>query len=401
MAVSYGAGAFAEGLNNGVSLRNALMQRQLLTAQTKEEQEKAQQLGTLVPVNINGQTFNVPQNQAAELMNQQQERRLMGQIYMNRLGAEQQFKAGTLTGPEQNRLDAVQSAVPIHNAAMAIYQSYQDYQAGNQNGAAQALTLLKSKMAGTALAPLFEQYGNDPRNIPAIYDMVITQGALEQNKLSTGSIRPPSAEEIGNFKNTFYPPLAATPDVAYAQFKHFADAYITPAYAAAEQHFERVQQVDPATGQTYIANPMISAQKNNLEQQMRDTQETLYQLPGMGPKGTLAPEMRQGAAESSQNGATIPGVVQRAPSPNPITAAATGNVAQGGNSSAAALGPYMPWTSKPGMNLQGAAGSAPAANAAAAQNASAALPSITGKPMPRPPLDAIFGASAQAPGGTQ
>src|SRR5271157_2553067 len=92
MAVSYGAGAFAEGLHNGVSLRNALMQRDLLQAQTREEQEKAQQLGTLVPVNINGQIFNVPQNQAADLMNQQEERRLQAQYTMALLGRRQDFQ---------------------------------------------------------------------------------------------------------------------------------------------------------------------------------------------------------------------------------------------------------------------------------------------------------------------
>lgn len=379
MAVSFGPGAFAEGLGNGVSLYNALMQRDLLRAQTQEEQEKAQQLGTLVPININGQKFMVPQNQAADLMNQEQNRRIQSQYMLQMLNQRQQFQAGELKEDDLRRLANVQSALPVHNAAMALYQAWQDHVSGNQTAAQQGLTMLQSKVAGTSLAPLFEKYGNDPANIPAMYNAITFQGAAEFNKLATTSIRPIPPEEIKSVENQVYPPLSAPSEVGYKMFQHFNDAYIEPQYAAVEAHLNLVRDQNGN-----ITNPTLANEARNVEAQHQATQQTLYQMPGFGPKGSQVGEVAGTIPGLQTNGGPLPGTVQRAPS-NPITAAAAPQPQSGNNPGGV---PFTPWLGQGpvggGMNLRGAAGQAPGANAQAANVATAGLPTTQIQPQPRP-----------------
>lgn len=296
---------FSEGLGQGVSLYNALksqpLQRQQLqqeiAGQNTQNQLAQAQLGqyrNLQPFTLpNGQTLELPNSQAAQLGEQLAGQQAYANALTGRVMLGQTYKAGELDKNEQTRLDATKSAIPVHNAAMALYQAYQvanpqDGQQSDPRAITTAMTQLKQALSGNKLtAPYAQQIGNNPANIPAVYNAVVMQGAMEQPRLATGTIYVPGMNEINDFKNNLYPALNASPDVAYGMFKHFSDAYIEPPFQAAESKFQQASD-----GNGNFLNPVIANQYKQVVKQHSDANNSLYQLPGMGPQGSPLPEIR-------------------------------------------------------------------------------------------------------------
>jgi hypothetical protein len=307
----------SEGLQSGVGLMGALQQQKMQQAQLQRENFQNMRMMNTTPTEIGGQTFQLNQDDAAKYANERASRVLMGQMMMNKIGAQQDFNSGKLTPQEQNRLDATQSAVPVHNAAMALYQAYQDTKSPDPSVSGTAMSILQKKLAGNQYTRGFaEQVGNNPANIPALYDSVITQGSMEQPKLATGSVYVPGGEELEGFKKSFYPGLEETPDVAYGKFKHFTDAYIKPAYDAGLQRLS-----EASDGKGNFSNPYLGRTYARVKGDYDSAMGSLYQMPGFGAKGTAVPEMKGAINEMSGGG--VPAAF--APGPGGIPSALTGN----------------------------------------------------------------------------
>lgn len=298
-------GGMAEGVNSGIGLANALqmqpLQRQMLQQKIAQDQQQMaaqqfqnQRAQTMTPVTLNGQVFNIPVDEAAKMEAEIASRKMMMQGLLGKTAMQQDFKTGEPTGQEQTRLDSTKSAVPVHNAAMALYQAYQD---ANNGDPGTAMTLLKQKLASSPLTSGFvQQVGNDPANIPAIYNAVVTQGAMEQPKLATGSMVVPQGADLELLKNSLYPSLADKPDVAYGKFKNFTDAYIEPAFQAG---IAKMQQGMDAQGN--FSNPYLARQYSAITDQHTAAMKSLLNMPGYAA-GSTVPEASQATQEMSGGG---------------------------------------------------------------------------------------------------
>ena len=311
---SFGAG-LAQGLPEGTNLYNALqmqpLQKQQAQQQLSQGQLELQQAQQNTPFKLpNGQTIMLSADKAAQLGEALAGQQAYANALYGRTALNQQFDSGKLNQSDEQRLGGIPSALPIHNGITALAQAYADSMQGDNNAAQTALTQAKQYLAGTKLSPYIASVGNSPANIPAVYDSLVTQGAIETNRLSTGSKVIPQGAELQSLKTTLYPTLAeiqASPDIAMGKLDVTTDAYLLAPYKAALSQLVRGgtdQNGEPI-------NPALRASFDQISQQYNQTKNGIYRIPGSGPQGTPMPEM-QGVIPELTNGglprtATLPG----------------------------------------------------------------------------------------------
>ncbi len=327
-------GGLNEGLGQGVSLYNALQQgpakQQMALQQAALGQQQLQDQMNKVPVKLGGQTFMLPQAKAAEFAAEIESRKAMANAMLGRTQMQQDFNVGKPDAGTQSRIAAVQSIVPIHNTAMALWNANWADKNGDPSALATAMTQAKTFLASNPITrPYAETLGNDPANIPAVYDAVVQQAAMEQPRLESGSMRVPEGPELQAIKSTIYPGLDEKPNDAYGKFNHFSEAYIKSPYEAALARLN--QAADPVTGK--FTNQFLERQSGALQKQLKDTTASLYQMPGYGTSGTPVPEI-QGVIPSLQtNGNPLVNAVKSGAQDikqavSPITSYLTGQMAK-------------------------------------------------------------------------
>lgn len=402
-AGSQAAAGFLGGLNSGEGLYNAVqnqpIQREALRAQLAQMQ-------TQVPFTMpDGTVVNLPQNLAAGPLGTE----LYGQAIANRQNNQQNFDAGKLNSSEQTRLDATKSAIPLHNAMMALYQANQAVATGDPTVIKTAWSQLRQALASNPLtAPYAERLGDHPSNLAPVYNAIVAQSGVEAYRLSTGTVAVPGGPELKTLEATLFPQLADKPDVAYGKFQNYNNSFIQPAFDAAKQRI-----MEASDGQGNFTNPTLRDQYRNIVQDQTDANASLYNLPGFGPAGSPMPEIKPVLPVGGGGGTlrdmtpqpstAAPKAPPPASAPNPLMptiptgmsgnappASPIANTAPGGQNMGAALGAM-------GITIPGAPQAKPTSQAtplgplAPTNNGGGFGPASGSRPAPSKPLSAIFG----------
>ncbi len=196
-----------------------------------------------------------------------------------------------LTMQESNKIDAMASAIPIHNEITDAIIAY-----GNNDPSVAKATVDKYIARHPDVSGFFQTYKANPHNQAAMYDALTRLGSIEQFKLSNGSQSAPTEDAI-RANQGMYPTLqeiaAKSPNVA-GKMNALYENTISPAYTGP---ITRMGLMKGPNGKLPV--PVLDNIYSNLNSGYEQLGNKIKMLPGYSAKGG----MMQIPAERSGMGA--------------------------------------------------------------------------------------------------
>lgn len=318
MAEADALNGFLGGLQGGVGLYNALRLAPLQQAELKAD---IAQKNNTIPLTINGQTYNLPENLAAPVLGSQ----AYGTSLLQRMLLGDSYRNGEVDSNLQNKVAAVPTYQALMNAAITVYQAHQSQeramQSGNPTLAQQIGSQLKQELGrNPLLEPYVAQAGG---NMEVLFNKIRGQLGTEVSKVQTGSGQFVTDEEALKQFNNAFPEFNDPQQSASAAFNLAADTYLKGTYQAVIDRTASGQNPDGT-----FDNPELGNLHNSYLRQQQQILSGLVPFPGSEFSTRGGPMPSGNAPVSQPNGfpAAIPAgnplIVGPSSAPNPLTPSA-------------------------------------------------------------------------------
>ena len=189
------------------------------------------------------------------------------------------LRTSGLTTQEANRIDAMPSALNIHNQIVEAIGAFQN----NNLSVAQA-TVNDYISKNPKMSPFFQGYKANPNNQAALYDALTRMGSIEQYKLQLGSQAMPTEDAVIH-NQQMYPSLgeiAANSPVVAQKMNALVDTTIRP---AVEGPLYRMSLLKNAQGKFPV--PVLDTIYGNLNGQLQSLQGKIKTLKGYQQQGGI------------------------------------------------------------------------------------------------------------------